>query len=192
MLLTLPCYPYIFDGFYLLLSALAQGSEVRVYSHKVRMYIRACVVGHAQGWHTECRYILQVYIGHTYVRHTVWHIQIHVCSTQILIADNSFFGNEDGGQWWQCGGAIAAWILQTASVTANVTRATCASPAPVYIHTGKIPKIRDSNTYMTCAHSLRTGARQRCTFVFLVYIRFLWFMCYLEIRNFYFLILEHK
>jgi len=62
-----------------------------------------------------------------------------------------------------------------------------------HIHnTGKIPKIHDSDTYMMRAHSLHTGVRQRCAFVFLVYITFLWFMCYLEIRNFCFLILEHK
>ena len=43
-----------------------------------------------------------------YVHHTVRHIQIS--STQILIADDGFFGDGDGRQ---CGEAIAAWILQT-------------------------------------------------------------------------------
>jgi len=41
------------------------------------------------------------------------------------------------------------------SPTANVTRATHASPAPTYINDARV-------------HSLHTGARQRCACVFLV------------------------
>ena len=37
----------------LLPSALARGSESRIYSHRVRTY----AVGHAQECHAECRYI---------------------------------------------------------------------------------------------------------------------------------------
>ena len=41
----------------LLPSALARGSESRIYSHKVCMYVRTYVVGHAQECHAECCYI---------------------------------------------------------------------------------------------------------------------------------------
>jgi len=44
----------------------------------------------------------------------------------------AFFGDGDGGQGWQRGRAITAWILQSASPTANVSHASCVSPAPAY------------------------------------------------------------
>ena len=71
----------------------------------------------------------------TYVRHTVRHIQI--CSTQIDGRTTAFFGDGDGSWGRRCSGAIAAWILLTPNSysyrpTANLTRATRASPAPAF------------------------------------------------------------
>ena len=81
-----------------------------------------------------------------------------MCVTQsdtFRYALSAFFGDGDGGRERR---AIAAQILTTPnsfySKFVNVTRATRASPAPAY---------------ETRAHSLRTGVRQRCACVFLVY-----------------------
>ena len=41
----------------LLPSALARGSESRIYSHKVCMYVCTCMVGYTQECHAECCYI---------------------------------------------------------------------------------------------------------------------------------------
>ena len=51
--------PWLKPGrpFLLLPSTLARGSESRIYSHKVCMYVHTYVVGHAQECHAECCYI---------------------------------------------------------------------------------------------------------------------------------------
>ena len=93
-------------------SALARGSELRIYSHKVRMYVRI--------WWVTLRNVTRNVVaymhptqGHRYrpyVRHTVW-----ICSTQISwLRTMAFFGDGDGGQEQWCGAAIMVWILGSA------------------------------------------------------------------------------
>jgi len=80
-LLISPCPTVVAEC--LLPSALAWGSESRIYSHKVRMYVHTCVCT----WWVTLRNVTRnvvTYHRHRYrpyVRHTVWHIQIR--STQI-------------------------------------------------------------------------------------------------------------
>jgi len=107
------------------LSTLARGSEARIYSHKVCMYVRG---GSRSGMscgmslHTGIPYVGTRY--GPYVHHTVWHIQIR--STQILF----------GVLWWWKSGMGGHRGLDTTtpnnfySKFENVTRATHASPAP--------------------------------------------------------------
>ena len=70
--------------------------------------------------------------------------------------DDGFFDDGDGSRgWWSRGGHRGLDTTNSSSLyspTANVTRATRASP-----------------THMTHEHSLHTSARQRCTSIFLVY-----------------------
>jgi len=73
----------------LLLSAFAWGSESRIYSHQVRMYVHGG--SHSGMSHGTLHTIGTRYRYRPHVRHTVSHIQI--CSTQIDGRTTAFFGD---------------------------------------------------------------------------------------------------
>ena len=128
-----------------MLSALARGSVNR--GSILTKYICTYVVGHAQECHAECCWAICA-------SHSLTH-------SDMLDSDRRV---DDSVLWrwrWRLGttaqrghhGLDATNTKQLASHTENLTRATRASPEPAY---------------EARAHSLRTGARQRCACVFLV------------------------
>ena len=111
----------------LLLNALARGPELRIYSHKVHMYIS----GMSRSGMSQEMLLHTIGIG----RMCITQSDIQIRSTQIWRQQRSFAMEMEVGD---DGAAGPPWLgyfkHQTASPRpiANITRATCASPAPAY------------------------------------------------------------
>ena len=105
--------------FVLLPSALARGSESRVYSHKVRVYIRAYVRGGSCSGMSRGISLHTIGIGIG-----------HMCVTQsdtfrLRLWMTACFGNGGGGWGRRHSGAITAWILQPPNSFSYSKRITC-------------------------------------------------------------------
>jgi len=123
-------------------SALARGSESGIYSHKV--HIRTYVRGGSRSGMSRGMSLHTIGIGIMCVTHS--YMLDHGQRRSLAMEMESGTTAQRGHR------GLDTTNTKQLPPTANVTRATRASPAPVY---------------MTHAHSLHTGARQRCTCVFL-------------------------